>query len=214
MTDIKLEWDISVIHKCRLASEHPYSTVTAFWHVALCSLVDCYRRFEGTSCPYLDAAHSSPNIWYPVSCTKSHSCAVRILLPETCLNLCAWHLRVRIDLHRLLFTRIKLHSVALVRERTIPSDPRLSAKLVPSFADRGCRLFIATNPHGRILGFLDRSRYHLLRNNSSIVLWVDPVPDPLLLRKSRSLGNRTRDFWICSQELWPLYHRGGLLSST
>jgi hypothetical protein len=31
---------------------------------------------------------------------------------------------------------------------------------------------------------------------------VDPVPDPLLLRKSGSAGNRTRD-------LWPLDHRGG-----
>jgi hypothetical protein len=39
--------------------------------------------------------------------------------------------------------------------------------------------------------------------------WVDPVPDPLLLRKSGSAGNRTRDLWICSQELWPLDHRGG-----
>jgi hypothetical protein len=39
---------------------------------------------------------------------------------------------------------------------------------------------------------------------------VDPVPDPLLLRKSGSAWNRTRDLWICSQELWPLDHRGGL----
>jgi hypothetical protein len=31
---------------------------------------------------------------------------------------------------------------------------------------------------------------------------VDPVPDPLLLRKSGSARNRTRDLWICSQELW------------
>jgi hypothetical protein len=38
---------------------------------------------------------------------------------------------------------------------------------------------------------------------------VDPVPDPLLLRKSGSAGNRTRDFWVSSQELWPLDHKGG-----
>jgi hypothetical protein len=30
---------------------------------------------------------------------------------------------------------------------------------------------------------------------------VDPVLDPLLLRKCGSAGNRTRDLWICSQEL-------------
>ena len=38
--------------------------------------------------------------------------------------------------------------------------------------------------------------------------WVDPVPDPLLLRKSGSAGDRTRDLCICSQKLWPLDHRG------
>ena len=38
---------------------------------------------------------------------------------------------------------------------------------------------------------------------------MGPVPDPLLLRKSGSAGNRTRDLCICSQKLWPLDHRGG-----
>jgi hypothetical protein len=31
------------------------------------------------------------------------------------------------------------------------------------------------------------------------------------LRKSGSAGNRTRDLWICSQELWPLDNKGGQL---
>jgi hypothetical protein len=62
--------------------------------------------------------------------------------------------------------------------------------------------------YGRILDFLDRSRYfffqvapHLYSRN-----WVDPVPDPLLLRKSSIAGGRAL---ICSQRLWPLDHRGG-----
>jgi hypothetical protein len=38
---------------------------------------------------------------------------------------------------------------------------------------------------------------------------MDPVPDPLLLRKYGSAVNRTRDLWVSSQELWPLDHRGG-----
>jgi hypothetical protein len=38
---------------------------------------------------------------------------------------------------------------------------------------------------------------------------MDPVPDPLLLRKSGRPENRTRGLWICSQELRPLDHRGG-----
>jgi hypothetical protein len=62
------------------------------------------------------------------------------------------------------------------------------------------------------LGFLDRNSYFSIQVAPQLSLrgWVDPVPDPLLLRKSGSAGNRTRDPWICSQELWPLDHRGGL----
>jgi hypothetical protein len=41
-----------------------------------------------------------------------------------------------------------------------PSDRRLSAKLVPTFADRDFRVVSAADPYGRILGFLDRSRYY------------------------------------------------------
>jgi hypothetical protein len=55
---------------------------------------------------------------------------------------------------------LKLNSVALVhKELYRPSDRRLSAKLVPTFADRRCRVVSVTDPYGRILGFLDRSRY-------------------------------------------------------
>jgi hypothetical protein len=57
------------------------------------------------------------------------------------------------------------------------------------------------------LGGLDRSRcffIHVAPQLSSRRT-VDPVPDPLLLRKSGMAGNRTRDLWICS-------HRGGLTS--
>jgi hypothetical protein len=38
---------------------------------------------------------------------------------------------------------------------------------------------------------------------------VDPVPDPLLLRKSDSAVNGTRDLWICSQD-----HRSSLILYT
>jgi hypothetical protein len=34
-----------------------------------------------------------------------------------------------------------------------PSDRRLSAKLVPTFADRGCHVVSVTDLYGRILGF-------------------------------------------------------------
>jgi hypothetical protein len=44
-----------------------------------------------------------------------------------------------------------------------PTDRRLSAKLVPTFADRGCHVVSVTDPYGFILGFLDRSRYFSIK---------------------------------------------------
>jgi hypothetical protein len=50
-----------------------------------------------------------------------------------------------------------------------------------------------TDPYGGILGFLDRSRYFLFQVAPQLYSrgLVDPVPDPLLLSKSGSAGNRT-----------------------
>jgi hypothetical protein len=87
------------------------------------------------------------------------------------------------------------HTVAWVRERTILSDRRLTARLVPTFAGRGCRVVsVAEDPLGRDLGFLDRSRYFFFQVAPQLYSrgWVDPVPDPLLLRKCGSAGNQTR----------------------
>jgi hypothetical protein len=39
------------------------------------------------------------------------------------------------------------------------SDHQLSAKLVPTFADIGCRAVSSADPYGRNIRFLDRSRY-------------------------------------------------------
>jgi hypothetical protein len=79
--------------------------------------------------------------------------------------------------------------------------------------DRGCRVVSATDPTAVDLGFLDQSHYFSIQVVPQLSSrgWVDPVPDPLLLRKFGSAGNRTRDIWISSQELWPLDHRGGPL---
>jgi hypothetical protein len=58
----------------------------------------------------------------------------------------------------------------------------------------GCRVVSATDPRGRILGFIDRSRYYFFQAAPHLYSRgrVDPVSDPLLLRKSGSAGNRTR----------------------
>jgi hypothetical protein len=75
-----------------------------------------------------------------------------------------------------------------------PSDSRLSAKLVPTFAYRGCHVVSVTSPYGRSLGFLDRSRYFFFQVAPQLYSWgwVDPIPDRLLFRKSGSTGNQIR----------------------
>jgi hypothetical protein len=47
------------------------------------------------------------------------------------------------------------------------------------------------DPYGRILGFLDQSRYFFFQVAPQVYSrgLVDPVPGPLLLRKSGSAGN-------------------------
>jgi hypothetical protein len=89
--------------------------------------------------------------------------------------------------------------------------------LVPTFADRGVsRGQRGGSPTVVNLSFLDRSRYVFFQvaPHLSSGGWVDPVPDLLLLWKSGSARNRTRDLWVCSQEVWTLDHRGGLASIT
>jgi hypothetical protein len=55
------------------------------------------------------------------------------------------------------FYRTKKNAVALVRYRTMPTErPPLLGEVVPTFADRECCSVSATDPPGRILGFLDR----------------------------------------------------------
>jgi hypothetical protein len=50
-----------------------------------------------------------------------------------------------------------------------PSDHRLSAKLVPTFADRGCHVVSMMDPCSRILRFLDCSHYFFLSSSSSVL---------------------------------------------
>jgi hypothetical protein len=42
-----------------------------------------------------------------------------------------------------------------------PSDRRLSAKRLPTFADRGSHVVSVTNPYGRVLDFRDRLFYQV-----------------------------------------------------
>jgi hypothetical protein len=66
------------------------------------------------------------------------------------------HIRLMITLLLLLLK--KLHGLSPRANYTRTSDRRLSAKRLPTFADKGCHVVSVTDPYGRILGFLDRSR--------------------------------------------------------
>jgi hypothetical protein len=114
--------------------------------------------------------------------------------------------------------------VAIVRKRTVPTErPPLVGEVSTKLC--GCCVVSATNGHclGHFciyyffhnnkknptavnLGFLDRSRYFFIQAAPQLSSrgWVDPLPDPLLLRKFGTAGNRTRERWICSQKHWPL----------
>jgi hypothetical protein len=50
-----------------------------------------------------------------------------------------------------------------VCERTIPSDRCLSAKWLPTFADKGCHMVRVSDPYSRILDFLDRGCYFSIK---------------------------------------------------
>jgi hypothetical protein len=52
--------------------------------------------------------------------------------------------------HEIILTHLKkTPGLQSASELYRPSDRRLSAKLVSTFADRECRVVSATNPHGR-----------------------------------------------------------------
>jgi hypothetical protein len=80
---------------------------------------------------------------------------------------------------------LQLHSFESASELYRSSDRRRSAKLVPTLADRGCHVVSATSPSDRNFYFLDLEPLQFLPSISSNCSrgWVDPVPDPPLLRK-------------------------------
>jgi hypothetical protein len=87
--------------------------------------------------------------------------------------------------------------------------------LVPTFADRGVSHGQRSGtPTAVNLSFLDRSRYFLFQvaPHLSSRRSVDPFQDQLLPRKPGNAVNRTLYYWDCSQEHWPLGHRGDHLT--
>ena len=92
------------------------------------------------------------------------------------------------------------------------SGRRRSAKLVPTFVNRGVSRGQRNGfPRPLISVYRTWIATYFIQVAPQLTSrgWVHTVPDPLPLRKSGSAGNRTRDLCICSQKPWPLDHRGG-----
>jgi hypothetical protein len=53
------------------------------------------------------------------------------------------------DMNKLIKTKNSVAFSPQVNYTDRPSDRRMSAKLLPTFADRGCRVVSATDPYGR-----------------------------------------------------------------
>jgi hypothetical protein len=70
------------------------------------------------------------------------------------------------------------------------SDRRLLAKLVPIFLDRGVSRSQRGGPPTAVISDFYTGDAIFLSSTSEAEL--DPVPDPLLLRKCSSAGNRTQ----------------------
>jgi hypothetical protein len=91
------------------------------------------------------------------------------------------------------------------------SDRCLSAKLVLTFEDIGCCVATATDPPWTY------SRFSFEPGTSGSVArspdhWTTEAVYFLLIQFVPHRKHNTSP--LCSQELWPLDHRGGLLSST
>jgi hypothetical protein len=138
----------------------------------------------------------------PVPC---QCCVVGLYATDLCRNCPALNSNV--------FTIITKTNYKKLRELYRQSSRRRSAKLVPTLAGRGVsRGQRNVSPRPFLISvFQTWSRYFFIPVVPQLTSrgWVDPVPDPLLLRKSGSAENRTRDLCTCSQKLWPLDHRGG-----
>jgi hypothetical protein len=81
---------------------------------------------------------------------------------------------------------------------------------LPTCADRGCHVVSVTDPYGRILGFLDRSRYFSTKQLLSCTHeaeWTSFQTHYFFF--SGSAGNRTRASGSVAKNSRPLDHRGG-----
>jgi hypothetical protein len=105
--------------------------------------------------------------------------------------------------------------VVLVYEQTILTErPPFVGKVSAKFVHTECSVVSAMNPRGRILGFLDRSRYFFFQVTPQLYSWgwVDPITGPLLLAEPAQNyrvwlnGLRTADVMHMRTYTQPIIH--------
>jgi hypothetical protein len=96
-----------------------------------------------------------------------------------------------------------------------PSYRRLSAKLVPTYADKGVPCSQRGGSPTTVISVCSSEPLLFLSSSSSVVFTrlIEPRSRPTT-QKIWWRRESNPDLWICSQELCSLDHRGGLLSST
>jgi hypothetical protein len=101
-------------------------------------------------CDLRDESHSTKMLW-DSAVVASDGVPLATLIQNTCMLRGGGEHCVTAPVRSLRHcVFIFLFSVALVRKQLYrPSDRRLSAKLVPTFADSGCCVVSAANSHGR-----------------------------------------------------------------
>jgi hypothetical protein len=201
--------------------------------MASCNLVNWCLCFEGIYCHHVqgwipcDAKEffvtlpsSSPGtiVLFATHCPPPalvHLGAVLVIHSDLTWPVLRWYSLIGQErLKKTIFKQklFKSRGFGLRANHTDRATAACLAKLVPTFwRIEGVAWSAQRIPTVVNLGFLDRSRYSFsfqVAPQLSSRGWVDPVPDPLLLRKFGSAGNRTRNLWICNKKLWPLDNRG------
>jgi CBS-domain-containing membrane protein len=80
---------------------------------------------------------------------------INALIPQNSTIFTATLISSRINFYEVSYKQTKTPWLQSVSELYRSSHRRLSAKLVPTFADRGCHVVSVTDPYGRILGSID-----------------------------------------------------------
>jgi hypothetical protein len=106
--------------------------------------------------------------WIVCVCVRAYACARA--RARVCVCVLVRHIITSSDCKSSLYVWLDIWMVLKNKKQQTPcsesanelywsSDRHLSAKLVPTFAEKGCHVVSMTDPYGRILGFVDRSRY-------------------------------------------------------